>query len=176
MQQDQSIDNMAFPFSFEILSKSILSLFELEPIYDRYYMCEKILDADDKYFFIGSLTRLTSFIGEIDDFHKWLQPKLNDFFEDFDKHFFTTNDRMNRRRLIAYDSIIKFKLCKRLPFKKQMMRELDLDIESFIKYAEEVYGDYTYFEEAGAEEDRRLLFFSCIKNYVHRLFFISEEH
>lgn len=168
---------MFFPLSFENLSKSILSLFETVSNYGNdYYHCEQLLKKYDFYKRPHLKERIIAFVGDIDEFHDWLKPKLDEFFAygNFDKYFLTPDERINQRRSIAYDKIFLSRLCKRKTFKRQMMIELDLDMESCIKRGR-ISGEYSYFGE-GMEniENRRMFMLNCIKNYVHRLFLIYE--
>lgn len=167
-------------FTFECLSDSILSLFESIPdysYYNKYYQFEKLLRKYNFSKCVFYKERITSFIGDIDDFHDWLKLKLEEFFVDFGAHFFTTNQRINRRRCIAYRKIVKS--IKRNPFKRKMMIELDSDIESCIVNELRMVYDNTDYIYSGAYtdtvENRRMLFLSFIKNYVYRLFLINEK-
>lgn len=154
---------------FTDLSKSILSLFEHDPRNYTTHDCIHLLGGGVARMGMTK-QRITGFIGDIDDFRNWVKPKLDAFFSTFDKYyFFTRNERINRRRNYIYEKIVKSKACKRIAFKRKMMVELDLDITSFLKDGE-FDGEYT-----DTEENRRILFLNCIKNYVHRLF-LTDVH
>lgn len=163
--------------SFENLSKSILSLFVLVPTcgIPSYFTCEKLLNERGN---IDYGDKINSFIGEIDEFHDWLKPKLEELFNDFNKYFFTSIERMNRRRMLAYEDIVKCNWCNRLLFKRQMMKELKIDMDSYIKNCRLSNGEIrcTFLKKnMDTEEGRRLVFFKCIKDYVHRLFLINDD-
>lgn len=108
-----------------------------------------------------------SFIGNIDDFHTWAKPKLDQFFASLDKSYLTKeNERVNRRRYFSYEEIVLSNKYKRTPFKKKMMEQIILDIAACLK-------DGVYVgEHMDTEEHRRLLFLNFIRNYVLRLFLI----
>lgn len=150
--------------TFRDLSNSILNLFEKKD--ERLHNCIDLLGGNVGLMGVHK-TLITSFIGYIDEFYNWLKPKLEEFFEHFDTHFRTKNERINRRRYYRYESIIKSKSCKRRAFKREMMNEIKLDIISFLKDGEYV-GEYT-----DTEENRRMLLLNCIKDYVYRSFLID---
>lgn len=147
--------------SFKDLLNSILSLFESTAdgySYKGIVLLNKTPGGMEIYERAINLC-----IGGITDFHDYLKPKLVEFFTDFDKtFFFTQSERKNHRRFYRYESIVKSKLCRRDSFKRKMMKELFPDIALINKY-----------ESFDTQENRRILFLNCIKNYVHRLFLID---
>lgn len=156
--------DMTCMLPFTDLSNSILNLFKK---CGYHYVCADLLGGNVAMMDIHEWD-LASFIGDIEDFHNWLKPKLDEFFKGFYMRYFCTqNSRINRRRHYIYQNVVKSKSCKKAVFRKKMMKELDLDRRSFIK--DGVYdGEYT-----DREETRRILYLNCIKNYVHRLFLIN---
>lgn len=154
--------------SFKDLSDSILSLFETNKEYGYAYNCVLLLDLNQVWMEAREHSIIQA-IGELKDFHDWLEPRLEEFFTDFGvKYFCTPDKRMNQRRYYAYKNIVKNKSCKRKLFKRRMMKEFYLDITSFRRDGDFV-GEYTQ-----TEASRRILFFAGIKNYVFRLFLIDE--
>lgn len=158
-------EKMSLPFSE--IGNSILSLFERKK--DNQYNIIGIQLLSKNVGFMENHERfIESCIGKIDAFHDWLDVELYDFFKDFGTRYFSSsNERINRRRHLAYEKIVTSKLCKRDSFKKTMMQDLLLDLTAFIHNAE-FSGEFT-----DTEENRRMLFLNCIKNYVHRLFLID---
>lgn len=153
------------PPKFEDFSESISNLFESKGKY--WHNCIHVLGAN-----VGLMEfhkRLfNSFIGNIDGFHSWAKPKLDDFFTSFVKdHFLSSNERVNRRRHFEYEEIVVSKSYKKNTFKKKMMEAIKLDIASCLNEDGEYAGECT-----DTEENRRLLFLNFIKNYVLRLFLI----
>lgn len=121
---------------------------------------------------------LCAFIGDIDEFYQVLRPILEEFFYDFGKHFFISNDQINRRRNTIYRKIVNSKACTRNPFKRQMMIELVSDIEScIVDSSKSLYQDQYIYSGSYTDtvENRRKLFVNFIKNYIYRLFLIDEK-
>lgn len=150
--------------SFKDLSNSILNLFEKG---ENKHNCINVLGKN-----VGTMEfheRLfNSFIGDIDDFYSWAKPKLEEFFQTFNKNYLLSPDeRINRRRYYEYEVIVKSKTFKQTSFKKKMMKSLKLDIASCLQDGE-YSGEYT-----DTEEHRRILFLNFIKTYVRRLFLID---
>lgn len=153
--------------NFDDLFYSILSLFEKShgDTYHCVYLLGGTVAMKDVHEGI-----ITSFIGDIGEFYDWLKPKLEIFYNDFQEHFHTDDERKNRRRRFVYESIVKLKACKRDTFKRNMMKDLMLDILAFDVVDGAYVGEYT-----DTIANRRMLFYNCIENYINRLFLINIE-
>lgn len=163
-------DDMVREPPFTELSKSILSLFEGTESFSNW---AELLGGDDEMKEISD-NCMNSFVGDIDEFHDWLELKLDEFFKTFYKdYFYTSDERWNKRRQMIYDRVlVGSKMCKRLTFKRKMVNELNLDIIAFYKHD----GDGGYFgEHAQTEGGRQILVLNCIKNYIFRLFLINQN-
>lgn len=161
---DDDVD-MECKLSFTDLSNAILSMFEKN---GHHFNFAEILGGTVAMMDIHEYD-FTSFIGNIEDFHDWLKPKLDQFFKGFySRYFCTLNPRKNRRRQFIYQTVVKSKSCKKITFKRKMMNELNLDRISFLNEGK-YDGDFT-----DTEENRRILFLNCIINYVYRLFLINQ--
>lgn len=138
-------------YTFKDLSNSILSLFEKNSSSAYMYNCINVLGGTVAMMELNYIV-IELFIGDIGNFYEWLKPKLYKFFENYN---------------YVYESVVKSKSCKRIAFKRKMMKELYLDISAFISDGNFV-GKYT-----DTEKNRLILFFNCIKNYIYRLFLIN---
>lgn len=157
-EKAKSIDSEAF----KKLSETILKLFEIEPSKSSLnYEYIKIIGGTVAWMLTVDRC-LRKVIGEISQFHVWLRPKLDEFFENFFENFHMDDDRLNTRRFYPYESLILKNGCKNKRFKKKMVEELHLDMCSMLESKEN-------------DENRRIIFLNCIKNFVYRTFGINKN-
>lgn len=152
-------------YSFKELKTVILELFEKRKGHS--YGWVKALGG---YAFTKkeNLTYITEFIGDLNNFRDWLEPKLDEFFKTFyARHFRTSNEKMNHRRHSTYGDIVDDKICQTAEFKRAMVTDLDHDRYAFLM------GNYADDTEC-TQEGRRLVFFKSIRNYIHRLFVTNQ--
>lgn len=157
--------------SFDDLFKSILKLFKVgsSSCYDYEYL--NLSPPNGTMVWIESYHgHITDILGNISEFHDWLKPKLEDFFDGLHYCFQTACPRDNKRRFLAYGNIISNKkLRKRKSFMGTMAKEFSSDLCSI---RDKGYPGF-YGSDADTEEKRRIIFFTYIKNYVYRLFTIN---
>lgn len=148
--------------SFTILKESVLSLFENDPIgYHYKYLDFLPLGVSGEW--------LTNQIGSITCFHDLLKIELNRFFENFNEYFETSDCRMKTRREFEYERLIKRKLCRRGPFKRNLFDFIIQDLKScFDLQTGEITDEYKVVAA------RQKVAFASIENYIFRAFFILE--
>lgn len=154
--------------SFSPLLNSILQLFQRKSPTDD-YNCIYYLYGNDIMHDVNNRL-FTNFLGDIGEFHNWLQPRLIKFFETFGNNFCTKDKRKNRRRTYEYERIVKKKLCNRKAFKIKIARNLKADICSV--GCDEKFGG----QSAGREEKRRILLLNSIKHHIYRKFQINRPY
>lgn len=147
--------------SFDQFANSIINLFEVKKSKPRIsYDFINIMGGTVAW--LEVLDRcMRSVIGEINPFHTWLKPQLTEFFESFFENFHTDDDRLDTRRFYPYENLILKNGYKHKSFKKKMVDELYLDICSM-------------FVSKESEENRRIMFLNCIKNFTYRTFMINK--
>lgn len=156
---------------FSIMYESILNLFERDSS-DRNFNCAHALGGNHINVMNNHCAYLLT-IGEEDqeNFYKLVQKELHSFLISgkFAEYFNTSDEKINKRRLTEYDKLITRKLCKRGPFKRNLM--LFLDGELFACWNTE---EKQYHEKYRDPRNRQKLMISAIKNYIHRTFYIYE--
>lgn len=141
-------------YDFEKLEKSIWILFD-----PNFYVDFNCYLQPYRH----KIQLLVEFIGVLDEFLRWLKPRLHRFFSNFKKNFFyTCAPRMAIRRRLVYNSLIKSNKCTNFYFKLDLLVNLLDDIHSYIM----IKPIYRY----GSITNRRKIFFFEIKRKIFQLF------
>lgn len=154
---------------FTIMYESILDLFKAKSV-DGCYDCA-IVQSGNQLNLINNHCAYENLIGggDMRTFHDLLENELHEFFENIVVFFGKNDERTQKRRMMEYDRLITRKLCKRAPFRRNLMIFLDGELASCYNSVERAF-----LEKYQDVTTRQKMIAASIKNYIYRTFYIYE--